>query len=375
MRKIWAVALKELRQARRDPLTLTMLLGIPTFMLLLYGYALNFDVRHVALAVQDRDKSAASRELVASFVNSTYFDLAAQVAAGTDLEAVTERRQARAILVIPEQYSTDLAAGRTAKVQLLLDGSDANTATTILGYASTLVAAAGATLAREAAGGDRETQPAIAYEPRVWYNPELKSTHFLVPGLIGFILMITAVLSTALSVVREKERGTMEQLRVTPLRAEQLILGKSLPYLGISFLATVSILAAARLLFGVVVRGPRPHLLLATLLYLVGALGFGLLVSSLSDSQAIAFQLGTVSSMLPAIFLSGFIFPIRSMPEPLQWVTYAVPARYYLVILRGIILKGSGLGPYGREMGFLALYAAVVLGIAWLRLRRDEARP
>ena len=373
MRKTWAVARKELRQTLRDPLSLIMLLGIPTFMLLLYGYALNFDVKHVAIAIQDLDQSAASRELIADFVNSTYFDLVAAPAAGADLERITERRQAKAILVIPEDYSTELAAGRTAAVQLLLDGSDANSASTILGYAAALVSQANAALLHRALRrAGLPPPPALVYEPRAWYNPELNSTHFLVPGLIGFILMLTAVLSTALSVVREKERGTMEQLRVAPLRTGQLILGKSLPYLVISLLATVLILAAARVLFGVVIRGPYLDLFWATLLYLVGALGFGLLISSISNSQAMAFQVGTVTSMLPAILLSGFIFPIRSMPEVLQWITYAVPARYYLVILRGVILKGSDLGPFREQMLFLALFALLVFSIASLRLARRE---
>ncbi len=373
MKKIMAVALKELRQSARDPLTLTMLLGIPTFMLLLYGYALNFDVRHVRLAVQDRSHSAASRDLVASFVNSTYFDLAESLPAGADLERVTERGQAKAILAIPEDYARQLAARRTARVQLLLDGTDAMSATTILGYATFLVADLNVALHARGAGVSRiEAAPPVRYEPRVWYNPELKSTQFLVPGLVGFILMLTAVLSTALSVVREKERGTMEHLRVTALGPGQMILGKTLPYLGISLAATVVILAAARVLFGVAVRGPYFDLFVATLLYLVGALGFGLLVSSFSDSQAMAFQVGLVTSMLPAIFLSGFIFPIRSMPAVLQAVTYAVPARYFLVVLRGIILKGAGLGSYREDMAFLTLYAAVVLGFAYARLVREE---
>jgi ABC-2 type transport system permease protein len=371
VRKIWAVAVKELRQASRDPLSLLLLLGMPAMMLLIYGYAVNFDVRHVRLALEDRDRSAASRDLTAAFVNSTYFDLVADLPAGADLDRVCQRRIAKAILVIPERFSDDLAAGRTAKVQLILDGSDANTATTVLGYASGLVASANAALAREGTGGTIDAVP-IGYEPRVWYNPELKSTLFLVPGLIGFIMMVTAVLSTALSVVREKERGTMEQLRVTSLRPGELIIGKTLPYLGISLTATAVILVAARLLFGLAVRGSYLDLFLATLLYLIGALGWGLLVSSLARSQAMAFQMGVLSSMLPAIFLSGFIFTIRSMPLPLQAITRIVPARYYLVILRGVILKGGGLGAYLPEMGFLALFAAGVLGIAWVRLVRRE---
>lgn len=375
MRKIRAVALKEMRQVARDPLTLGMLLGVPAFMLLLYGYALNFDVRHVPMAVQDRDNSTASRDLVASFVNSTYFDRVVDLPAGTDMERITERRLARAILVVPEEFGRDLAAGRTARIQILLDGTDANTANTILGYASALVAEANiGIVSRDLARSGSALEGAVRYEPRVWYNPELRSTNFLVPGLMGFIMMITAVVSTALSVVREKERGTLEQLRVTSLRPGEMIIGKALPYLGISLLASAIIVAAARFLFSVAVRGSYLDLFLATLVYLVGALGFGLLVSSFSRSQAMAFQAGALLSMLPAIFLSGFIFPIRAMPEVLQAVTYVFPTRYYLVVLRGVILKGAGLSPYRDQMLFLAIYAAVVLGIAYARLSRYEIR-
>jgi ABC-2 type transport system permease protein len=359
-RKVWAVAGKELRQASRDPLTLAMLLGLPTAMLLLYGYAINFDVRHVRLAVQDLDKSSASREVLSAFVNSTYFDLVRDVPAGDDPEELTERREVRAVLVIPEGFGRDRLARRPARLQLLVDGADANTATTVLGYANSIV------------NGLSGRPPAVQVEPRVLFNPELRSTQFLVPGLVGFILMLTAVLSTALSVVREKERGTMEQLRVTSLRPGELIVGKTLPYLGISLAATVVILVAARVLFGVAVKGAYLDLFIATFVYLVGALGFGLLVSTLADSQAMAFQVGMITSMLPAIFLSGFIFPIRSMPVAVQAITYVVPARYFLVVLRGVILKGGGLASYAQDMGFLVLYAAAVLGIAYLRLTRKE---
>jgi ABC-2 type transport system permease protein len=369
-RKVWAIAAKELRQASRDPLSLTMLLGVPTLMLLMYGYAINFDVRHVHLGVRDLDKTARSRDLVAAFVNSTYFDQVRDLDAAADVGRLTEERTVRAVLAIPEGYGSDLVAGRRAAVQFLVDGADANTATTILGYASAIVSASNVLLLTDA--GSAPGPAAIDYAPRVWYNPDLESTQFLVPGLIGFILMLTAVLSTALAVVREKERGTLEQLRVTSLRPGELIVGKTLPYLAISLLATVIIIVAARVLFEVAVRGPYLHLFAATLIYLVGALGFGLLVSSLSDTQAMAFQVGMVTSMLPAIFLSGFIFPIRAMPLALQAITYAVPARYFNVILRGVILKGAGLGPYLQDVGFLLLYAAIVNGIAYARLTKRE---
>ncbi len=213
-------------------------------------------------------------------------------------------------------------------------------------------------------------EPGIAYEPRIWYNPELESTQFLVPGLIGFLLMLTAVLATALSVVREKERGTMEQLRVAPLRTWELIVGKTLPYLAVSYLAAVIILVAARLLFDVQVRGSYLALFVATLVYLFGALGFGILISTIADSQALAFQVSLIASMLPALILSGFIFQIRSMPPFLQAITYLVPARYYLVILRGVILKGTTLEPYWDQLLALVVFAVVMATLASVRLAR-----
>ncbi len=370
MTKALAVAAKELRQSRRDPFSMMMLLGIPTFMLLLYGYALNFDVRHVKLAIQDQSLTRASRDLIASFVNSTYFDDVGRLPVSGDVGEVLKRRRAEAALVIPEDYARTIAAGRTATVQLLIDGADASTATTVLGYAEGLVTDESVAIRASLSGTD--PSPPVRFEPRVWYNPELKSTNFLVPGLMGFILMLTAVLSTALSVVREKERGTMEQLLVTTLRPVELLIGKTIPYLMISLTATGIILLAARVLFGVAVRGSYADLFVATFVYLIGALSWGLLVSSASATQAMAFQLGSLTSMLPAIFLSGFIFPIRSMPRVLQLLTYAVPARYFLVISRGIILKGAPLTAFLGDLGFLVLYGAIVLAVAWRRLGKAQ---
>jgi ABC-2 type transport system permease protein len=369
VRQVLAVALKEVRQIVRDPLSLALLLGLPAMMLLLYGYAISFDVRHVPLAVQDRDLTRESRDLVSSFVNSTYFDLAVDAPAGTDIGRLFQERQVKAALVVPEGFGEAVRAGRTAEAQVLIDGSDATTATAVLGYAEAIAAASSVAL-RPVQGA-----PAIDFRPRVWFNPELKSSHFLVPGLIGFILMLTAVLSTALSVVREKERGTMEQLAVSPMGPGQLIVGKTIPYLLISLAAAVTIVVAARVLFGVEVRGSYLALLAVTLLYLAGALGLGLLISSVTSSQALAFQGGALLSMLPAIFLSGFIFPLRSMPLPLQVISHLVPARYYLKVVRGIILKGTDLSPYWDQVGFLALYALLVFGVAWVRLTRDAVRP
>lgn len=372
-RKIRAVAWKEMLQSSRDPLTLGMLLGVPAMMLLLYGYALSFDVRHIALAVQDLDRSTRSRELLDSFTRSGCFDAVADLDAGADVTRMLESQQARAILVIPPDFTRDLQRGEDVALQLLIDGTDSQTASTLMTYAEGVAREMNLRILAETpelrSAGQRA---AIDVAARVWFNPELKSTHFLVPGLIGFILMLTAVLSTALSVVREKERGTMDQLKLTALDASQLLLGKTLPYLVISLLASVVILLTARVLFGVVVQGSYLDLFLITLVYLIGALGFGLLVSSFANSQAMAFQVGTLLSMLPAIFLSGFIFPIRSMPPVLQTMTLAVPARYFLVMLRGVILKGAPLSEYLHPFWFLCAYGAAVMAVAWIRLTRER---
>jgi ABC-2 type transport system permease protein len=374
VRRLRAVMVKELRQIRRDPFSLLMLIAFPAFMLVLYGFALNFDVRHVKLAVQDRDRSPRSRDLVASFTHSTYFDLVATPGPGEDLERLTEMRVARAILVIPERFGQDLAAGRGAVVQLLIDGADSTTAATVLGYARALVSETNAELVTETfARAGRRPAPPLDLAPRVLYNPELESTQFLLPGLIGLLLMITAVLSTALSVVREKERGTMEQLRVAPLRTLELVLGKTFPYLGISLLGTLIVLLTARVLFGVEIRGPHLDLLVVVLLYLFGALGFGLLISTIANNQTFAFQAGLITSLLPALLLSGFIFQIRIMPPWLQVITYLVPNRYFLVALRGIILKGEGLATYWPQVGALLLYGLAVTALASARLVRREA--
>jgi ABC-2 type transport system permease protein len=367
MRKVLAVGAKEFRQIARDTRTLLMLLFVPAFFLLLYGYALNFDIRHVRLAVEDRDRSVASRALVAAFINSGYFDLAA-VVTDRDIPALMNRGAARAVLVIPAEFARDLGRGEPTSVQVLIDGDNANTATTVMGYAMTIVRTEGLKYAAAAGEG---TAPLIGIEPRVWYNPELRSTLFLVPGLIAYITMITAVVSTALSIVREKERGTMEQIRMAPLDASAFVIGKTLPYFVISLISVVVIIAAGMLLFGMPMRGSWLLLLAAVSLFLVGALGLGLVISTVAETQQVAFQVAMLASFLPTFILSGFIFPISSMPPFLQLVTYAIPARYFLVALRGIMLKGAGVDGFGGQLSALAVFAVVVLSLASVRLRRE----
>jgi ABC-2 type transport system permease protein len=389
IRKTIAVARKEFRQIWRDTRTLMTLLFVPAFFLLLYGYALNFDIRHVGLGVDDRDRSTESRALVAAFVNSGYFDLVASIdttvsqpetvpasaiqralSPPATIDRLMDRNQVRAVLVVPNGLGRALRTGRPAEVQILLNGDNANTATTVMGYATTIVRSESARYAPAAPG---MPAPLLGVEPRVWYNPALRSTLFLVPGLIAYIAMITAVVSTALSIVREKERGTMEQVRMAPLDSASFVAGKTIPYFVVSLASAFGIIAVAMVLFGMPMRGSWLLLLLALSLFLVGALGLGLLISSVADTQQVAFQAALLISFLPTLMLSGFIFPIASMPPFLQLVTYAVPARYFLIALRGIVLKGAGLQAFSGELLALTAFAGVVMALASIRLRRQWA--
>ncbi len=368
MTKALAVYRKELRQISRDRRTLLILVFVPAFFLLLYGYALNFDIRHVPLAVQDRDGSPESRSVVSAFINSGYFDLAAIVYAPREAERLLNLNEARAVLVIPEGFGRDIARGLVVPVQVIISGDNANTATTVLGYAGSILRTASAQLSP---GGVELFSP-IVVEPRIWYNPELRSSLFLVPGLIAYIAMITAVASTALSIVREKEVGTMEQIRMAPIDTFSFIVGKTIPYFMIALASAALTIGASMLLFGLPMRGNWGALFVAMSLFLVGALATGLLISTVADSQQLAFQIALLISFLPTIMLSGFIFPIGSMPHALQVVTYVVPARYFLVALRGIVLKGAALEHLLPQLGALTVYAAVMLTLASVRLARGR---
>ena len=368
MRKAVAVCRKELRQISRDRRTLLILVFVPVFFLLVFGYALNFDIRHVRLAVEDRDGSPESRAVVSAFINSGYFDLAAAVYSAAEAERLLDLNEARAVLVIPEGFGRTVLSGGRAPVQVIISGDNANTATAVMGYASGILRTAAAQVAPGSV-----PPPAIAVEPRIWYNPELRSTLFLVPGLIAYIAMITAVTSTALSIVREKEVGTIEQVRMAPIGTLSFIAGKTLPYFLIALASAALIIGASMMLFGLPMRGNWIALLVAVSLFIVGALGTGLLISTIAGTQQLAFQMALLISLLPTMMLSGFIFPISSMPAALQVVTALVPARYFLVALRGIVLKGSELGQLLPQLAALTLYAVLVLGLASVRLSRERA--
>jgi len=363
---VMAVARKELRQLSRDPRTLGVIVVMPAVLLLFYGYVLSFDVHHVSLAVLDRDRTAASRALVESMTAGEYFDLARSLEDGEQVRHALDAGEATIVLVIPKGYAAALEMGEGATVQAMIDGSNATSAQTAQSYAEAFVTAAGARLLADRA---LPSQPPVEARLHVLYNPDLSSDRFLLPGLVGFILMISSTVATALSVVKERETGTMEQLLVSPASPGAVILGKALPYGALSVIAAVLLMATARLAFGLVVQGSNLLLLLFIVVFVAGAEGLGLMISSITTSQQVAFQVATFATMLPALLLSGFVFPIRSMPQAVQAFTWIIPARYFLVALRGIILKGVGLEVLWPQGLGLVIFAAVTLGFAALRIR------
>ena len=363
---------KEFRQIRRDSRSLVFMIFLPAFLLVMFGFALNFDVKHIPLAVVDQDGSRASRELTEKFAATEYFDIETRLARTGDVDGLMAREKIRAALVIPETFSEDLLAGRSPSVQFLVDGANAMSGTTAAGYAASILQSYSQRitlegLARRGAGG--LTLP-LKTDVRVWYNPELRSAKFLVPGLMAFILMVILTTSTAFSVVREKERGTMEQLRVSPLPSVALIVGKLVPYVLISLASAHLVLGLGWVLFGVAVKGSYLLLLLAMVLFLVAGLAQGLLISAVTETQQVAFLLSILTTILPTFILSGFVFPVRNMPLVIQVVTYLIPAKYFLVALRAIIIKGAGFPAFWGQVLMLAAFAASTLALSVALLRR-----
>jgi ABC-2 type transport system permease protein len=368
---IGPVVRKEFRQIRRDPTSLGMLLVLPSALIILVGYALNFDVKHVPLAAFDQDKSAESREFLRAFKQTEYFDYLFDVGSYAEIERLLDNGDARIALVIPFSFSGDIAAGRDAKVQVIVDGSDANSGGQAGSYAARMTVDYSNRLAAETLfRSGRSGFAPIDFRPRVWYNPDLVSSRYLIPGLIGFILLLTAVVSTSLTVVREKEKGTMEQLYVSPLRSIELILGKTIPYLIICLVAATLILLLGYLLFDLAVAGSILLLYAAIGILIAGALGQGLLISTITESQQVAFMISVFSSLLPSFLLSGFVFPISSMPVFIQVVSNIAVAKFFLVICRGIMLKGVGFAVLWDQFLYLTVFAVIVLGISTKRMQK-----
>jgi ABC-2 type transport system permease protein len=375
LRRTRAVARKEFLHIIRDARSLILALLLPFVMLLLFGYALSLDVDQIPAIVYDRDHTPQSRDLIREFTGSRYFQVIAVANSYADIDRDIDRSRTLLAIVVPENYSKDLLAGREAQVQLIIDGSDSNTASIALGYTEALVQSYALQFRSEAQvqKGGGKLYNAVEPRIRVWYNNDLVSRNYIVPGLIAVILMIIASLLTSLTIAREWETGTMEQLLSTPVRPAELVLGKLTAYFTLGMADMVICLVIGVLVFDVPMKGSVLLLLFSSCLFLFGALSWGILMSASTRSQLVAYQLGTLTSFLPAFLLSGFIYSIHSMPIIIQVITYIVPARYFVTILKAIFLKGVGIEILWVELTFLFLYAAIVFLFATRKLRQKIA--
>jgi ABC-2 type transport system permease protein len=365
-RRLWAVARKEAIHIRRDPRSLGLAIGIPMLMLLMFGYALTLDVDRVSFVVWDQSQTANSREFVARFRATHYFDFRGAVVNYAGLERAIDTREAALALVISSEFAGQLAAGRAAPVQAIVDGSDANTAAIVLGYTQAIAAGFNQQLAldqvRRVAG--RAPPAPLDLRTRVWFNPDLESRNFIVPGILAVIMGLIAALLTSLTVAREWERGTMEQLISTPVKPAELILGKLLPYSVIGMANMVIAVLMAVFLFQVPLRGSVPLLFGVGAIFIVATLAQGILISALARQQLLASQLAMVSTFIPAFLLSGFAFAIANMPLAVRAITRIVPARYFVSLVKGIFLRGVGLEALWPDALFLLVFAIVVIGAA-----------
>jgi ABC-2 type transport system permease protein len=365
--RLWALVKKEFIHIIRDPRSLAMAFLMPLILLILFGYAITMDIKTLNLVVYDQDKSAASRHYVEGFPASSYFDVVADVENYTDARALLDQGRAHLALVIPPHFARDLEQGRTTKVQVLADGSDANTATIALGYAEAV------TSRFSTAQLGTRIELAVDNRLRVWYNPELKSRWFIIPGLIAVIMTVITALLTALTVSREWESGTMEQLIATPVQPIELFLGKMAPYFVIGVLDVLFSVAMGVWVFDVPLRGSFLFLLGVTAMFLVGGLSLGIMISTIAKSQLVASQLAMVVTFLPAFLLSGFLYSIDNMPRFLQVVTHVVQARYFVEVLKNIFLKASPPAFVAGDLIFLGLFAVVVFAVALGKFRKKLA--
>jgi len=356
--RIKAIAKKELIQIWRDPLSLAMAFLMPVMLLFIFGYAITLDVNRIKTIVYDLDRSSLSRELIDKFRASGYFTMVGHVADQQEIDRYLDSGRALVAVSIPSDFSEKIRSGRNAPLQVIVDGSDSNTATIALGY----VSAISEIFSQQLQGGRRP--PVIDPRLRVWYNPELKSRNFIIPGLIAVIMAVIAALLTSLTIAREWERGTMEQLIATPIKTPELILGKLLPYFMIGFIDVVLSVLLAVFLFGVPLKGSVFLIMALSGVFLFGGLSLGILISIAAKSQLVASQISMVATFLPAFLLSGFMYAISNMPAALQMISYVIPARYFVTILKGVFLKGSTLSLLVTETVLLTVFGLLVFGIA-----------
>jgi ABC-2 type transport system permease protein len=370
--RIARIIRKEFIQLGRDPRLLRLVLLAPVFQLFIFGYSVTTDVTHINTALLDEDRTSASRALAERFLRSRYFDFDHRLSRPDEIDRLLDAGKAQMVLRIPRGFAADLARGRTAEVQIILDGSDSMTASIISGYVNGVIRDQSARIAAHRLARLRARLPGLpSLDPRlrVWYNPELKSVYFMVPAIMCTILLVVTTLLTSLAIVKEREIGTLEQLIVTPIRPPELMIGKTVPFVIIGFLDMTLVLLAAVLWFRVPVAGSVPLLFLLSAAFLLTTLGIGLFISTISRTQQQA-MMTMFFFFVPAILLSGFVFPIANMPQVVQYLSYADPLRYFLVIIRGIFLRGSGFSILWPQMLALAILGAAVFTFSSLRFRK-----
>jgi ABC-2 type transport system permease protein len=370
--RVRAMARKEALHVLRDSRSLAAAIALPMLLLVLFGFALSLDVNNVPLAIWDASNTPQSRALLASFTGSRYFSLRLTTDNYHDLERALDRRDATVALVIPPDYARRLESQGGASVQLIADASDANTATLAMGYAEALVAgvAQNIMVERRERAGQPPLRQAVELVPRVWYNPQLTGVNYVVPGLIAIIMMVIAATLTSGTIAREWERNTMEQLLTTPVSSAEVILGKMIPYFAIGILDMTLAVLMGKLLFDVPLRGSVLLLFIMGAWFMMGALGLGILISTVARNQLVAHEMAMMMTFLPAFLLSGFTFAIRNMPDVLQLATYLVPAKYFMVLLRGIYLKGVGVNVLWEEAILMVAFGTGLFLIAIAKFRK-----
>jgi ABC-2 type transport system permease protein len=379
MQRLRFLVWKEFLELRKDPKLFGVVIVAPILQLTLLGYAATTDVRDVPVVVADGDRSSSSRELIARFDGSRNFTVLDVVSTVNDVEPYLERGRAWLALSIPSGYGAQVARGIPVTLQVIADGSDSNSTTVALGYATSLIGGYAQELvearATAAPPAEEPVRRAGSIEPRIriWFNPQLESRHFMIPGVLALVLLVVTANLASMAIVREKELGTLEQLNVTPLRRWELIAGKLLPYGAIAMVDVLLVVAVAVFWFEVPLRGSFALLLAMSLLYVMCTLALGLFISTISETQQQAMMTATFFFLTPMIYLSGFIFPIENMPQVIQVVTYLIPLRYFLVIVRGIFLKGIGLDLLWPQAAALAAWGSIVLALAVSRSRKRAA--
>jgi ABC-2 type transport system permease protein len=374
LKRVSAVAKKEFIQIMRDARSLGMGIFLPVFLLLLFGFALTLDVDNVPMAIWNQDGSKVSTDFILNLKNSRYFKIIGYFDNYSDLINYLDHSDALMAMVIPKDFSKYIRSGQAAPVQLLVDGSDSNTATIAMGYVNSVILRYNVKIIMDSFAKYGIKDPSVVdMRPRIWFNPDLKSRIFIIPGLIAVIMMIIAALLTSLTVAREWERGTMEQLISTPVRPGELILGKFIPYFAIGFFDLLVAVGLGQYVFNIPFRGSLGLLFLLSSLYLVGTLTMGIFISVVAKNQHLASQLAILSTFLPAFLLSGFMYPISNMPQFIQFITRVVPARYYLIILRGIYLKGVGFSVLWAQVLFLAIFGLIMISLAKKNFKKKVA--